>query len=116
MWPGIQTRMAEFLAANARYFQGIRTPIVIPINGADSPIDKSVHPTNQIEDWSAFDLHGNLPSTLPCSIELHIHNGPLGLGYTFFGWVTDLAGTWMRAQGSGPGSTTFAWTLQRVIG
>lgn len=115
MWPGIVLRMDEFLSENGRYYQGIQTPIVIPANGVEGPVDKNVKPTDQQEDWNVFDLHGNIPDTLPCAIEIFIHDGPLGRGYTFFGSVTDQQGDWIRAQGNGPYSQTFPWMLLKTL-
>jgi hypothetical protein len=107
----IQQKEDEFLAANGKYFQGIVTPVVYPVDGADADPDLTLHPTDQAQDWAAF--FGSAASSLgkfPCSISIEYHKGPLGEGFTITFRYTNAQGIkrW-RKVGIGPYGVTAPW-------
>ncbi len=90
---------------HGRYWQGLATPATPPKDGNKTAPDKTRKPTDQLEDWSAI----TLPATTPISVEVHVHDGPQGQGYTVFGLI-DLAGRmWRRAVGVGAHSVVYDW-------
>ena len=110
-WPFVIEKQDAYLAAHGKYYQGIITPTTVPPLGADRPVDKTKKPHDQNENWN--DVFGvMIPDTLPCSVEIHAYQSLAGHSFTLYGWITDTQGTWIRAQGQGPESTTFAWTLR----
>lgn len=104
----IDSHQVAYLVANGKYWQGILTPPVVPRDGGELTTDLSVHPTDQLDDWTAADL--SIPANLPMSVEVFTHDGPLGKGYTTILTVTVMGNSWKRAVGFGPESFTFDWT------
>lgn len=97
-----------------RFWQGIRTHPVLPVDGNETAPDKTRKPTDQAEDWSGITLSANML----IAVEVHTHRGPAGDGYTVFGWIKIGERTWQRAVGVGAHATTSDWadvTLQEVI-
>ncbi len=103
----IEAREAIFFGNNGRYWQGVLTPPIIPVDGADTPPDLVVKATNEIFTWT----QANLPATIPVGIEIITHDGPLGQGFTERAWCKLGNGeTWYRSKGIGAyGVTTAGW-------
>ena len=101
---GYQTDYAD--RHGGRYWQGIRTHPVLPKDGNEIAPTKSRKPTDQAEDWSGV----TLPAGMPIAVEVHVHDGPEGTGYTVFGWIEIAGRTWQRGVGVGAHSATFDWT------
>ena len=103
----IENREAIFFANNGRYWQGLLTPRIIPVDGADTAPDLDAKPSNETFDWSA----ANLPATIPVGIAVNAHDGPLGQGFTMIAWVKLGNGEiWYRSKGVGAyGVTTVGW-------
>jgi len=108
--PILDAKQATYFANHGRYWQGIRTPPQIPEDGLTVNVDMNVRPTDQAESWN--DLGFSLPAKLEMSIEIYVHNGPLGHGYTGIVTASLLGRTWQRARGFGAHSFTFNWTEQ----
>jgi len=103
----LDLKQANYFATHGRYWQGLRTPAEIPVDGATLPIDLDRKPTDQAESWR--DMNFALPPNQEMSIEVHTHNGPLGHGYTLI--VTVMLGPdrWIRPRGFGPHGVTRDW-------
>jgi hypothetical protein len=110
--PAIQNYQTNYLTANNRYWQGILTPQTLPQDGGEIAPNLALKPTDQTEDWAAADL--GLPATLPMSIEIHTHNGPLGKGYSVIVNVFVLGNRFQSAQGFGFHSFTVPWVQLSV--
>lgn len=82
---------------NGRFWQGIRTHPILPVDGNETAPDKTRKPTDQVEDWSGV----TLPSSMPIAVEVHIHDGPQGAGYTVFGEIEIAKRLYRRAMGIG---------------
>src|SRR5262245_45829483 len=107
----IQQKEDEFKAAFGKYFQGIVTPIVYPIDGEDKDPDLTLHPSDQPQDWAFFfgSAAGNM-GKYPCSISIEYHKGPLGEGFTITFRYTNAQGqNWWRMAGIGPYAMTIPW-------
>jgi len=103
----IEAREAIYFANNGKYWQGIRTPSIIPIDGADTVPNLTLHPTDQVEDWNGV----TLPANIPLAIAVVVHHGPLGWGYTEMALARVSAdGLYIRSRGIGAyGVTTVGW-------
>ena len=102
----VQAKQDAYFLAHGRYWQGILTPAVIPVDGTDTKPNLKLKPTDQVEDWTTL----GLPATIPVSVEVHTHNGPQGHGYTAYVHAVVSGVHYVRAQGVGAHSTTFGWT------
>ena len=103
----IEAREATYFTNHGRYWQGIMTPATVPLDGADTAPDLTLRPTDQLEDWTNF----NLPATIPFAIGVMVHQGPLGWAFTEFAIArTSAEGYWIRTKNVGPyGRTTAGW-------
>jgi hypothetical protein len=107
----IQQKEDEFLATFGYYFQGIVTPAVYPVDGADVDADLTLHPSDQAQDWTAFlgSAAGSL-GKFPCSISIEYHYGPAGRGFTITFRYTNAQGqNWWRSVGIGSYGVTIPW-------
>jgi hypothetical protein len=99
----------SFKSTYGKYFQGIRTPQILPVDGADVDPDLTLHPTDQPQDWSLF-LGGTFGGQIPYSIAIHYHNGPLGEGFTIIVGYTNAQGvTSTKSYGTGAYGQTSDW-------
>lgn len=99
--PQVQSKQTAFANThNGRFYQGVRTPVPIPADGADGIIDKTVHPSDQVEDWNAFGL--TLPVRQKWSIEILSYDGASGKGFVLGAWVTEGIRTKLRRWNFGP--------------
>lgn len=96
----IAARQDAYSAIHGKYFQGISTHSVVPADGFETAPDLSVKPTDQAEDWD--DIGFILPDTLPCAVEIHTYDGPLGKGYDVILTVEVNGQKWQRAKSTGP--------------
>ncbi len=112
---------ADYFTVNGIYFQGLLThlaPITGVGNGASGDRDAdnlTSSPTDQIEDWLVAGFGPPLTTQImPCTLQLHTYNGPLGKG-----WVAVLkfifdGGAWQRSHQVGPEThRTHDWALQQ---
>jgi hypothetical protein len=97
----IASRQNAYLAAHGRYWQGILTPVAVPVEAADTVPDLTLRPTDQMERWSDF-LSGLTVTTIPCSIRIDVYDGPLGQGYTVTVEVVSESSVWIRTYHVGP--------------
>lgn len=104
-------KQSTWITQHQEYFQGIRTPWPIPIDGVDEPIDLNVHPTDRPWTWNDF-LPNNVKITqLACTVSINFHNTPQGDGFTILEIFQTLDGHfWAKTIGQGPGSSTYPWT------
>ncbi len=111
-----EAKQEAFLASKGgRYFQGIITPAVPPKDGSTKEPVLTRKPTDQAEDWGAF---GKALSTLPCSVEIHVYEGPKGKGWTLhLHALTDKDERLTRSIGFGPEAEDNAkdWTNEGEI-
>jgi hypothetical protein len=75
----LATIQEDYKIANLKYWQGLQCVDEIPADGNEVPVDSSVKPTDQAEDWDTAGL--TLDTTLLVSLKVHEYNGPLGYGY-----------------------------------
>jgi hypothetical protein len=99
---------AAYIPVNDRYFQGIQTPQVIPEDGATTAPDMSLHPSDQVADWTAFGA--TLPAAMNFSITLNIYYGLDGKGWVSIATVVEDEKTWVKCKGFGPEDRTQDWT------
>lgn len=102
----IDAYQSGYLITNGRYWQGIQTPAVIPADGTLGTLDKTLKPTDQIEDWTPLAI---VATQAPVSVACHIHDGPLGKGYTIYALVMVTGARWLKAIGFGAHSQAFDW-------
>lgn len=109
LWSHIQNRQENYLAAHGRYFQGLRTHVVIPLEGAEAAPDAIADkPTDQAEGWAD---QFTLPAAFPCQLRINTYDGPLGKGYVGIVRVRIGGETWERRQNNGPEVwRTVPWT------
>ena len=95
----IESGQAAYKKSNGRFFQGLPTHSVRPLNGAEAPPDrKDDKPTNQSEDW---DDALPLPATMPARLRIDIYEGPQGHGYTITLGVQIGTEVWRRVVNIG---------------
>jgi hypothetical protein len=99
LWGHVQTREAAFLSGRGRYFQGLRTPVLTPVDGGERVPDSTRKPTDQAQSWA--DAGFSLPATMPMSLEIHTYDGPGGKGYVAVVEVEFNGRIWRRAQQHG---------------
>jgi len=111
----VTNHQTEFIASNPGYWQGMLNPPIIPADGNSETIVLTLSPTDQPFDWSW--IVGHLPSTSIFSVEVDVHDGPLGKGFTLRGWVSITGdGLYFHSQGIGPyGVTTVGWNKLPVM-
>ena len=108
IWSAVQTKQANHLAANGKYFQGILTPVVTPTDGEETAPDETLKPTDQIHTWSGATF--NLPATIPMAIALDSYDGPNGKGFVGRVEVVINGNRWRRTAQIGPETyRTKAW-------
>ena len=91
-----------------RFFQGIRTPALIPSDGATAPPDLTLKPTDQPESWA--DAKIALDAQVEVALQCDVYDGPLGRGYVLSAIVEYNGRRWQRALNSGPESwRTHLW-------
>ena len=82
---GIATRQTAFLAANGRYFQGIKILRESKLNGmTNTTADWTVHPTDHSHSWTDFSgtvFKASLQ--MPVHISLNVYRTPAGE----WGWI-----------------------------
>lgn len=96
----VQTRQATYLAGHGRYWQGVRTPLVVPADGATATVDLTRRPTDQTETWGDFGV--TFPGPIPVSVQIDVYNGPGGHGYTVTVVIRMSTETWRRTFNVGP--------------
>jgi hypothetical protein len=99
---------AAYILDNDRYFQGIQTPQVIPEDGNTIAPDMSLHPSDQVSDWTAFGA--TLPAAMNFSITLNIYYGLEGKGWVAIATVVEDAKTWIKRKSFGPEDRNEDWT------
>lgn len=68
----------------ARYWQGAKTHISAPSDGAASPVDR----TSRISGYESWqELNIELPGTSVVMFSVSVYNSPLGLGYILYAFV-----------------------------
>lgn len=106
----------DWVKTHKGFWQGLKTPTVVPPDGKDTPPEKNVKPVavtqaNVDAPASWDDAKIALPTDLPCSVEVHVHDGPEGKGFTIYTHIAVGAQTFTKATGFGPHSNTSAgWT------
>ena len=105
----VQSCQATYFITNSRYWQGLLTPVSVPTDGADTAPVLTRHPSDQADDWT---IVGSLLSTWPVNVEVFVHDGPNGKGYSV--WVRAFKtndGLYCRVDGFNVGSVyTRNWT------
>jgi len=86
----------DFFSKNGRYWQGKRTRT-----------DDEV----KVSDCTSWKEEGIDLSGLEEDIEVYVHHGPEGHGYTIYSIKPDKDGEWRKAEGFGAHSRTFDWTF-----
>lgn len=106
----LQTFQDNWVKTHKGYWQGIKTPTTIPQDGTDTVPDLNVKPVQDDEATAWKDIGVTIPSTLPCSIEVHTHDGPLGKGWSAIIRIMFEAQTFLKVQGFGKESlATTPW-------
>jgi hypothetical protein len=98
---------ATYLSIHEEYFQGIQTPQVIPEDGATTAPDMSLHPSDQVADWTSFGA--TLPAAMNFSISLNSYEGVAGKGWVAIATVVEDEKTWIKCEGFGPEDRTQDW-------
>lgn len=109
--PEVQSRQTSFAASHdGKFYQGMRTPEPIPKDGEQRTLDKTLHPSDQAENWIDFGL--TLPTQQKWAIDLVAYDGPDGKGYVLGAWVVEENKTKTRRWNFGPetGRNT-AWII-----
>lgn len=84
--------------ARGTFAQLLRTHVVPPSDGAERASDNLA--ARAAATWP--ELGVALPATLPLGLEVHVHDGPLGIGYTLIGTLRLAGRTWRKAIHVGP--------------
>lgn len=95
----IAGKQANYLAAQGRYWQGLFTPILVPADELELPVD----PTRKATDhpsWAAAAIA--LPVTAPCQLWCDSYDGPQGVGYVLGVRVVWQGRTYERRRNVGP--------------
>jgi len=100
LWPVVQTKEANYLAAHGHYWQGLRTHrFTLPADGAlVTPDIGALTPTDQPDPWPSAITTINLEMALV----IDVYDGPLGDGYVASVWVMIGGRVWMRSAQVGP--------------
>lgn len=99
LWNAIQAKEAAYLAANGRYWQGLRTHSVAPADGATATPDVGTRtPTDQPDPWPAAVRNTGMEMAL----RIDTYDGPLGQGYQATVWVAIQGEVWGRTAQVGP--------------
>ena len=93
------TFQSNYLQANGRYWQGIKTPQVPPKDGQKKSLEKNIRPSDQAQDWTAAP---GLSLQYPIAMAVHTYLGPQGHGYVLRGEVVIGQDTWFRVKNVGP--------------
>jgi hypothetical protein len=93
--------------AHDQYFQGILTPQVIPEDGNTVAPDLSLHPSDQVADWTSFGA--SLPDMMDFSIEITKYTGLEGEGWVSVATVIEDQSMWKKGKGFGPEARDFDW-------
>ena len=91
------------------YWQGLRTPTATPKNGADTPPEKNVKPVADAEAKAWAEVAVTMPITLPCSVEVFTHDGPVGKGFSVIAHVEVGAQKFRKAVGFGRHAEDSEW-------
>lgn len=84
--PAFRDTQDAWLTAKGQYFQGLGASKTLPSNGADAPTDNlAAHPTDQSEDWKAFQSSAQVPivvpPAMPAQMIFNVYEGPQGWGW-----------------------------------
>lgn len=96
----LTSAQSNYFTAKGRYWQGLQTPLVIPTDQNELVVEKTHHPTDQVESWE--DVSIVLPASLSIALAVHVYDGPLGHGYMVIGKVKLGEQYWMRSVNMGP--------------
>jgi hypothetical protein len=96
-----------YISSNERYFQGLQTPATVPEDGNTIAPDMSLHPSDQVADWTAFGA--TLPAAMNFSITLNAYYGLQGKGWVAIATVVEDDKTWVKCKGFGPEDRTQDW-------
>ena len=91
----------NWILTHRGYWQGIRTPQAIPVEGVDTTPDKNVKPVSGDEAASWNEAGVPLPTTLSCSVEIFTHEGPKGKGFSVISWIKAEGKIFRRVTGFG---------------
>jgi hypothetical protein len=110
--PTLINRQNQYFANKGRYFQGIKTPVNIPVDGAEEVPDGSLKPTDQAESWN--DVSINWPASVPAQLICDVYDGPQGKGWTFSCRVRVNSRVYIRTLNFGPEEyrQTQGWDLE----
>lgn len=100
LWTTIQTRQDAYAAAHdGRYWQGLRTHTITPVDGVKAlPDVGNATPTDQPVAWPA----AILTTPLEMALQIDVYDGPAGQGYVATVQVDVLGQTYERAAQVGP--------------
>lgn len=100
--PGISLDdiQADFYSNYGRYWQGLRTHIVVPEAGSPSPPMTTTHPTDQPESWA--DVGVPLSDTMDMALTVSVYDGPSGKGYVVVAETVISETLWLRTINFGP--------------
>lgn len=110
LWGTIQTRQDAYAAAHdGRYWQGLRTATITPVDGVAVLPDVGQNtPTDQPVAWPAAIL--TVP--LAMALQIDVYDGPAGQGYVATVQVSVLGQTYERAAQVGPETwRQYGWRL-----
>lgn len=102
----------NWIKTHKGYWQGIKTPSAVPQDGLDTQVNTAVKPVgdpNEKKAWAEVSIA--IPEKLPCSVEIFVHEGPQGKGYTVKSYITFGSQTFVKNTGFGAGSTTSNWKV-----
>ncbi len=91
------TRQALYFSNHSKYFQGLRTMVITPADGATAAPVLSSHPTDQAASWG--DLNVNLPAQMEVCLTCDAYEAPgNGHGYVLGVEVVYGGELWRRTQ------------------
>ncbi len=74
-------KQAAYVTSRGRYWQGLRTPTTIPVDGDKGDLDATLKPAYQAESWATLNLGLALPAKLEGAVQVDAYDGPHGKGY-----------------------------------
>ena len=109
------TRQETYRTNRGRYWQGIRTPVVVPLTPATVAPNLTLRPTDQAESWA--DAGVVLPAQVEVSIQVDVYQAPGGHGFVVCVFIRMSATeTWMRCYNVGPETwRTHDWQQIRSV-
>jgi hypothetical protein len=111
MWQTLLIRQTLHYASYGRYFQGIRTHVIIPADGFETfPDNAGSRPTDQIANWHDF-LEADLPALLPMAIVVNTYEAVTGSGFQACVYVYAAGTLYSRCKAIGPEAAhrTLVW-------